>query len=180
MSREDDAMSESDAVAEMLAREEIRRLAYRYAAAIEARDTDAMAELYSPRARFGDFGDGPNGLRRLMTSSLDGDLFAVILVANHLIDIESSDTARGEVWAHCFAHTRADGFVEQLIKYEDLYEHHNGRWLFVHRRHRLWYGVGHRESPLSQAAANWPSSQVGVGDIPLSDSAFREWWNELP
>jgi hypothetical protein len=171
-------MTESDAVAGILAREEIRRLAYRYAAAIETRDVEAMAELYSPTARFGEFGEGPTGLRRLMASRLDGNLLAVILVANHLIDIEGAKTASGEVWAHCFAHNRADGFVEQLIKYEDRYERHDGRWLFAYRKHRLWYGVSHQESPLRQPAANWPSSQVGVGDIPLADSAFRDWWSE--
>ena len=164
--------------AAMLARDEIQRLAYRYAAAIEARDVDAMAQLFSPRARFGEFGEGPDGLRRLMTRSLEGNVFAVILVANHLIDVESPDKARGQVWAQCFAQTRAEGFVEQLIKYEDRYEYHNGRWLFLHRRHRLWYGVARRESPLRQPAAEWPASQVGVGDIPLSDSVFRGWWEE--
>ena len=176
-------MSETHALedwAAMLARDDIRQLAYRYAAAIEAHDADAMSELFSPRARFGEFGDGPDGLRRLMAHSLEGSVFAVILVANHLIDIESHNEARGQVWAHCFAQTRAYGFVEQLIKYEDHYEYHDGRWLFLHRRHRLWYGVARRESPLRQPAADWPASQVGVGDIPLSDSAFRDWWEECP
>lgn len=167
-----------DDSAAMLARDNIRQLAYRYAAAIEARDVDAMAQLFSPRARFGEFGDGPDGLRRLMAHSLEGSVFAVILVANHLIDIESRAEARGQVWAQCFAQTRAEGFVEQLIKYEDRYEYHDGRWLFLHRRHRLWYGVARRESPLRQSAADWPASQVGVGDIPLSDSVFRDWWEE--
>ena len=63
-------MSETHALedwAAMLARDDIRQLAYRYAAAIEAHDADAMSELFSPRARFGEFGDGPDGLRRLMT-----------------------------------------------------------------------------------------------------------------
>jgi hypothetical protein len=163
-------------LAALLARDEIRQLPYRYAAAIEARDAEAMSELYSPHARFGEFGSGPEGLRRLMAHRLGDSLFAVILVANHLIEIESEDHARGAVWAHCFAQTRAGGFVEQLIKYEDRYECHDGRWLFLHRSHRLWYGVGHPDSPLRQAAANWPASQVGVGDIPLSDSLFRDWW----
>jgi hypothetical protein len=170
-------MDEPDAVAALLARDEIRLLPYRYAAAIESRDVDAMADLFSPRARFGEYGEGPDGLRRVMTHSLDGTVFAVILVANHLIEIEGTQRARGEVWAHCFAQTRADGFVEQLIKYEDRYERRDGRWLFLHRRHRLWYGVGHQSSPLEQRPADWPVSQVGVGDIPLSDRAFREWWN---
>ena len=99
-------MSETHALddwAAMLARDEIHRLAYRYAAAIEARDVDAMAQLFSPRARFGEFGNGPDGLRRLMAHSFEGSVFAVILVANHLIDIDSHNEARGQVWAQCFA-----------------------------------------------------------------------------
>lgn len=172
-------MSEPDSRwAAMLARDEIRQLAHRYAAAVEARDADAMADLFSPRAKFGEFGDGPDGVRRLMARRLDGSVFAVILVANHLIDIESHDEAHGQVWAHCFAQARTEGFVEQLIKYEDRYEYHDGRWSFLRRRHRLWYGTGHRESPLLQPAAHWPARQVGVGDIPLSDRSFRGWWEE--
>lgn len=169
-------MSERDEVAMLLARDEIRQLPLRYAAAIESRDIDGMANLFSPLASFGDHGEGPDGLRRLMARSLDGSLFAVILVANHIIDIESAERARGQVWAHCYAHTRSDGFVEQLIRYEDRYERHEGRWLFLRRKHRLWYGVGHRDSPLRQPAANWPESQVGVGDLPLADPVFRAWW----
>jgi hypothetical protein len=169
-------MSQRYQVAVLLARDEIRQLPYHYAAAIESRDIDAMADLFSPHARFGEYGDGPNGLRQMMTHSLDGSVFAVILVANHIIEFEGSERASGQVWAHCYAQTQADGFIEQLIKYDDRYERHDGRWLFLHRKHRLWYGVGHRESPLRQPAANWPESQVGVGDIPLADSMFRDWW----
>lgn len=166
-----------DAVAELLARDEIRRLAYRYAAAIEARDVDGMVELFSTTSRFGDHGSGADGLRRLMTDSLGDSLFAVILVANHLVEFDGDGAAHGQVWAHCFAHTAADGFVEQLIKYEDRYVREDGRWVFLHRRHRLWYGVGHQSSPLDQGAADWPRSQTGVGDIPLADPMFAQWWS---
>jgi len=173
-------MTHPDQVAQLVARDEIRQLAYRYAAALEARDVDAMADLFSPDARFGEFGDGPEALRRLMTASIDGCLFTVILVANHLIDFDGDGRAHGQVWAHCFAQTEADGFVEQLIRYDDRYERRDGRWLFSHRRHRLWYGLGHPESPLRQPAANWPVSQIGVGDLPLSDDVFYAWWAGRP
>jgi uncharacterized protein (TIGR02246 family) len=164
----------------LVARDEIRQLAYRYSAALEARDVEAMVDLYSPDARFGEYGHGPDALRGLITHSLDGSVFTVILVANHLIDFDDDDRAHGQVWAHCFAQTEADGFVEQLIRYDDRYERRDGRWLFSHRRHRLWYGVGHTESPLRQPAANWPANQVGVGDIPLSDNVFHAWWAGQP
>lgn len=171
--------TEDDRIEALIAREEIRSLPIRYAAAVEARDVDAMAELFSPHARFGSYGEGPDGLRRLMTDSLTGSLFAVILVANHLIDLHDDSHGSGQVWAHCYAHTRADGFVDQLIRYEDRYEKLDGRWLFNHRRHRLWYGAPHTRSPLAQSAANWPASQVGVGDIPLADPEFLAWWRSV-
>ncbi len=171
--------TEDDRIEALLARDEIRSLPIRYAAAVEARDVDAMAELFSPHARFGSYGEGPDGLRRLMTDSLTGSLFAVILVANHLIDLHDESHGSGQVWAHCYAHTRADGFLDQLIKYEDQYEKLDGRWLFTHRRHRLWYGTAHTRSPLAQPAANWPRSQVGVGDIPLADPEFVAWWRSV-
>ena len=171
--------TEDDRIEALIAREEIRSLPIRYAAAVEARDVDAMAELFSPHARFGSYGEGPDGLRRLMTDSLTGSLFAVILVANHLIDLHDDSHGSGQVWAHCYAHTRADGFVDQLIRYEDRYEKRDGRWLFNHRRHRLWYGASHTRSPLAQPAANWPASQVGVGDIPLADPEFLAWWRSV-
>ncbi len=163
-------------VRDLLAKEEIRQLPYRYAAAIEARDVDAMAELFVPHARFGDHGEGREALRRLMSPSVDASVFAVILVANHLVELDTEDRAHGRVWAQCFAQTNADGFIEQLIKYEDRYELHGGRWLFLHRRHRLFYGVSRPTSPLMQEAASWPRNQIGVGDLPLTDPVFAAWW----
>lgn len=163
-------------VAKLLSLNEIRELPYKYAAAVESRDVDAMAELFSPSACFGSYGDGPAGLRRLMVDSMTGSLFAVILVANHLVEFDDDVRARGQVWAHCYAQERADGFLDQLIKYEDTYEQVAGRWLFVQRRHRLWYGAAHARSPLEQNAADWPRSQIGVGDLPLADPEFAAWW----
>jgi hypothetical protein len=169
-------MDHAGPVRDMLAREEIRQLPYRYAAAIETRDVEAMADLFVPHARFGDHGEGREGLRRLMSHSVDASVFVVILVANHVIELDAEDRGHGQVWAQCFAQTHAEGFIEQLIKYEDSYEKHRGRWCFLHRRHRLFYGVSRPTSPLAKRAADWPRSQTGVGDLPLADPMFVAWW----
>lgn len=163
---------------DLLARDDIRQLPYRYASAFEARDVDAMIELYVPHARFGHYGDGPSGLRRLMAHGLEASVFTVILVANHLIELDDETHAHGQVWAQCFAHTRADGFIEQLVKYEDRYERYQDRWRFLHRRHRLHYGLARPVSPMTQPAAEWPQRQVGVGDLPLADPEFLAWWTD--
>lgn len=162
-------------VERLLALDEIRTLPLRYAVAIEQRDIDAMASLFSPNARFGSWGEGEAGARALMGDSMASSLLAVILVANHLIEFDDDDHAHGEVWARCYAQNDPGGFIEQLIKYVDVYERVDGRWCFLRRRHLLWFGMDVEPSPLRQAPANWPERQVGVGDLPLADPVVAAW-----
>jgi hypothetical protein len=169
-------MSAPSGLDRLLALEEIRRLPVSYAVAIEGRDVDAMASLFSPAARFGPWGEGEAGLRALMTETMASSIFAVILVANHLVDFDDADHAHGQVWARCYAQSDPGDFVEQLIKYEDTYERVDGRWLFLRRRHRLWFGAP-APSPFDQAPAEWPASQTGVGDVPLADPLFAAWYS---
>jgi len=159
----------------LLAREAIRELPLRYAKAIETRDVDAMVALFASEARFGAYGTGPDACRALMNELMADSLFAVILVTNHVIELDDADHAHGEVWALCYAQSDA-GFNEQLLRYEDRYQREAGDWRFLHRKHRLWYGQVRDVSPFDQNPAEWPKSQVGVGDIPLADDRFRQWW----
>jgi hypothetical protein len=157
--------------------EAIQKLPLKYSIAIEHRDVDAMAALFSPNARFGPYGIGESGLRALMGTSMATSILAVVLVANHLVELDGDDQAHGEVWARCYAQNDPGEFIEQLIKYEDTYEWVEGRWLFLTRRHRLWFGATADPSPLDQAKANWPKRQVGVGDVPLADPVFANWYS---
>ena len=168
-------MSDLSGLDRLLALDEIRQLPLRYAVAIERRDVDAMASLFSPNARFGSWGQGEEGLRALMGETMNSSIFAVILVANHLVELDTAEAAHGEVWARCYAQNDPGDFVEQLIRYEDTYERIDGRWLFLRRRHRLWFGASVPSSPLDQPPAEWPARQVGVGDIPLADPLFAAW-----
>jgi SnoaL-like domain len=170
------AMTEHSAVTRLLDLEDIRRLVLRYSVAIERRDADLMASLFSPNARFGRWGEGEAGMRALMRETLESSILAVILVANHLIDFDGPDEAHGQVWARCYVQNDPGEFVEQLIKYEDTYERIEGRWTFLRRGHRLWFGAAVADSPLDQPPANWPEHQVGVGDVPLADPAFTAWY----
>jgi hypothetical protein len=108
---------------------------------------------------------------------MDDTVVAVILVTNHLIEFDDTDHARGEVWALCHAQLDA-GFDEQLLRYEDRYRREGGTWRFLHRKHRLWYGQLRDSSPFDQDPAEWPRSQVGLGDVPLADERFRRWWEQ--
>ena len=161
-----------------VARDEIRQLAYRYADAVDRRDIDQMVSLFSPDARFGPYGTGPAACRRLSEESLAQVGVAVLMVANHIIEFDDPAHAHGSVWCHAHVEDHAEGFIEQLIKYDDQYVLADGRWLFAKRRHLLWYGVTTPGSPLDQPPANWPASQTGRGSIPYDDPAWRAFWAE--
>ncbi len=71
-----------------------------------------------------------------------------------------------------------EGFIQQLIKYDDRYVRVDGEWRFTRRRHFLWLGWRHGEdAPLAQPPANWPERQVGLGSIPYDDPAWQEFWS---
>ena len=148
-----------------VARDEIRQLVYRYAKAIDERDVDLMVSLYSPTARFGPYGEGPDALRSLTEASLAGIGVAVLHIGNHLIDFEDGLHAAGQVWCRGYVDDNEAGFIEQMIRYDDRYGFEDGEWRFLSRKHRLWYGVQTAEEPLDQPPANWPDNQIGTGSL---------------
>ncbi|MEQ8841904.1 MAG: nuclear transport factor 2 family protein [Acidimicrobiales bacterium] len=168
-----------DAVERLIATEDIRQLAFRYADAVDRRDLDQLVALYRPDARFGPHGEGPAAAKAFFRESLSTIGMAVLLVANHLIDFEDADNATGTVWAHGFIDDHREGFIQQLIKYDDRYVRVDGRWCFTRRRHSLWLGWKHDEAaPLAQPAAEWPARQVGLGSMPYDDPAWQEFWSD--
>ena len=168
---------ELTALQRVTARDEIRQLAYRYADAVDRRDIDLMVSLFAPGARFGAYGRGADACRRLSEESLAQVGVAVLMVTNHLIDFDSRERAHGSVWCHAHVDDHREGFIEQLVKYDDRYVLSDGRWLFARRRHLLWHGVARRPSPLDQPPANWPERQVGRGSIPYDDPAWKSFWH---
>ena len=162
----------------VVARDEIRQLACLYADAVDRRDIDLMVSLFAPDAVFGAYGAGPEACRRLSEESLAQVGVAVLMVANHLIDFEDAAHAFGSVWCHAHVDDRREGFIEQLIKYDDRYVLTDGRWRFARRRHLLWHGVARRPSPFEQPPADWPARQVGRGSIPYDDPAWRAFWSK--
>ena len=55
----------------LLAKEEIRSLVLQYSVAVAERDVDLMVSLFTADAAFGSSGSGPDGLRKLMDSTMN-------------------------------------------------------------------------------------------------------------
>ena len=156
--------------------EEIRQVAHRYAVALDARDLDALVDLFVPDVRVGREGSGRDALRRDFDRQLRAIGVSILFVGNHVIDFEADDRARGVVY--CKAEIQ-DGprWIHQAIRYHDTYARRDGRWYFVRREHLLWYGVQAPASPLDQPPANWPKSHTGRGTVPESLDTWRRFWS---
>jgi ketosteroid isomerase-like protein len=161
----------------VIARDEIRQLAYRYAWAVDARDIDLLVSMFVPDVRVGDR-VGHDALRDFWRDSLSATGVSILFVGNHLIDFSDASHATGGVY--CRAQVQdGERWIEQAIHYGDTYERRDGAWLFVRRKHRLWYGVEAAERPLAQQPANWPQRNEGRGTLPEDWPSWHAFWKSV-
>jgi len=164
-----------DAIERLLAHEEIRQLAARYALAVDSRDLDALVELFIDDVRVGRDGVGRAALRDAFDASLRGIGISILNVGTHVIDLVHADAATGAVY--CKGEIQhGDRWIHQAILYRDTYARRDGRWFFVRRRHDLWYGAEVGTNPLGLPPAEWPASHEGMGTVPAVFPSWEAFW----
>jgi len=165
---------DSDPMAWLIACEEIRQLASRYAVALGHRDLDALAELFVDDVRIGRELRGRDALRANMAAQLADNHRTILQVTNHVIDVVDADNATGVVGTR--GEIEGDGeWVIQVIEYHDTYARRDGHWYFVRRRHYLWYGADMLTRPNVLPDANWPEHQTGKGVLPEIMPSWQAW-----
>jgi hypothetical protein len=162
-------------VARLLAHESIRQLAARYAVATDRRDIDSLVALFVPDVRVGRDTYGREALRENFAEQLHGIGVSILNVGTHQIDLIDEDHATGHVY--CKGEIQ-DGtrWIHQAIRYDDTYERRDGEWLFVRRRHLLFYGAEVGVNPLTLPPANWPEHHDGLGTLPYSEDTWKAFW----
>ena len=162
-------------VQQLLAYEQIRQLASRYAVATDRRDVDALVALFVPDVRVGRDTSGRDALRTNFEQQLHGIGVSILNVGTHQIDLVDDDNATGHVY--CKGEIQdGDRWIHQAILYRDLYERRAGHWYFVRRRHELWYGAEVGTNPLTLAPANWPEHHDGIGTVPEVFPTWGTYW----
>jgi hypothetical protein len=170
--------SPHDSVARLVAHDEIRLLAARYAVAVDMRDLDTLVSLFVDDVRVGS-AYGRDALWASFDESLRAIGRTVLNVGTHVIDLSDADHATGIVY--CKGEIQdGDRWIHQAIRYDDRYIQRDGRWLFVRRIHRLWYGAEVGVNPLGLPAANWPERHDGLGTLPDEWSTWRSFWAATP
>jgi hypothetical protein len=168
-------MTALDPVAWLVAHEEIRQLASRYAIALDARDLDVLVALFVPDVRVGRDEHGRDALKTNFDAQLRPLGVTILHVTNHVIDVADEDHATGIVSCRGEIESGAEWIV-QSIQYHDTYERRDGHWLFVRRKHRLFYGVDVLARPLGLPDANWPQHNKGKGDLPESLPTWQAFY----
>ena len=166
-----------DPLSRLLAREEIRELAHRYAVAVDARDLDALVLLFAPDVRVGRESSGREALRRDFERQLGAIGVSILFVGNHVIDFDAADEARASGIVYCAAQIQdGERWIRQAIRYDDSYVRRDGAWLFARRKHQLWYGAVEPQNPLLQPPAEWPKHHVGRGTLPEVLPTWGRFW----
>lgn len=162
--------------------EEIRQLAAKYAYYTDAKDIDALVELYVPNVRISSTLSGRQTLHELLTDALKTVGVTFLNVGTHVIDVDPSDPDRATGVVYCKAEIQdggpdSDRWIHHAIQYHDVYERRDGRWYFgANRKHFLVYGVEAGENPLDQPDANWPASQTGRGTHPQALASWQTFF----
>ncbi len=167
-----------DPLARLVAHDEIRLLAARYAVAIDTRDLDLLVSLFVDDVRVGPH-SGREALRASFRTSLASVGRTVLNIGTHVIELSDADNATGIVY--CKGEIQdGDRWIHQAIRYDDRYARRDGRWLFVRRIHQLWYGAEVGVNPLTLHAANWPEHHDGLGTLPEAWPTWQAFWSAVP
>ncbi len=159
----------------LVAHEEIRQLAARYAVAVDRRDLDALVELFVADVRVGGGATGRPALRASFDTSLRAIGASVLNVGTHVIELTDPDHAAGTVY--CKAEIQdGDRWIHQAIAYDDTYRRDDGPWRFVRRVHRLFYGAEVGVNPLGLPPADWPAHHDGRGTLPEAWESWQRFW----
>ena len=161
-------------VQRLWAHEQIRQLVARYALALDSRDLDTLAGLFTPNVRVTRETSGRAALRESFTAQLAPLGVTILNVGTHVIDLVDADHASGHVY--CKGEIQeGERWIHQAILYRDRYERVDGVWHFASRRHDLWYGANVGANPAGLPAANWPERSYGWGTVPEIWDTWREF-----
>ena len=169
----------NEAMERLVAHEDIRQLAARYALALDSRDLDTLVSLFVDDVRVGRDAQGRDALRAFFDKSLREVGTTILNVGTHVIDLVDEDHASGSVY--CKGEIQVgERWIHQAILYRDTYERRDGRWYFVRRVHELWYGAEVGTNPIGLPPANWPKRHEGSGTLPESFPTWGPFWARSP
>jgi ketosteroid isomerase-like protein len=129
--------AEHDAAAHV----EIQQLAFRYALAVDSRDLDGVANLFSATSDFSRWGPGREGCKRFFEGVWNRFGRSIHAVTTQVIRDLDGDTAHGVVYCRAEQQQLDDGawWIYQLAYFDRYIREEDGVWRFLSRNSHFWY-----------------------------------------
>jgi hypothetical protein len=173
-----------NAIEDLLAREQIRQLAVRYALAIDGKDLNVLAGLFVEDVNNGRYGPGRAGVKNFYDQVLRAFHCSMHLVANHVIEFDDAYHARGVVYCRAQHHVLApEHWFDEALAYWDTYERVGDQWLFRRRSLKSWYHqeFGHPEHGTERVEPTSVTSGPMRGpQMPEAFPTFEAFWSSPP
>jgi hypothetical protein len=166
-----------DPLQELLARDQIRQLADRYAVALDGKDLETLATLFVDDVDYGRHGSGREGAKAWFDFVLRPFHCSMHMVGNHVIDFDSDDRAHGIVYCRVHHHyLDPEHWSDLAMAYWDTYERHDDRWYFRNREPKAWYRqrFGHPDYTIERTLLP-PASFIG--NMPEAFATFADFWS---
>ena len=155
--------------------EEIRNLVARYAVLIDARDLDALVELFVDDVRVTRQLRGRVAMRELIDGLVSQFTTSVHFVGAQTLDFVDEDHAEGVVYCKA-EHEYGEEWIVMAIQYWDRYERREGHWLFTGRKIQHWYATDLNDRPIGASKTRWSVS--GVETLPGAYPSWARFWAE--
>jgi len=156
----------------------IRQLPSRYGLALDSRDMDSLVQLFVPDVRVGADSTGRDALRSWFVEVMSVPRTSVHLVANHIIDFDDADHARGIVYCHDELERPLTGEWEYgKLQYWDRYERVDGEWCFARRKFLRWYLVDALRRPGPGAGVNESDEPLTTTQLPDAFDTWAAFWD---
>ena len=159
---------------------EIRQLAVRYALALDSRDIATLVTLFPTDVRVGADRTGRDALHEWFVESMSKVHVTVHVVANHIVDFESSDRARGIVYCRDEVERPETGeWQVGMLQYHDTYRRVDGEWAFERRKFHRWYQVDALERPAPGAGIEPGTDPITTARLPEAFPSWGRFWDEV-
>ncbi|MGX7731507.1 SgcJ/EcaC family oxidoreductase [Rhodococcus sp. 2H158] len=171
---------DSAALSRLVAKDEIRDLAGRYALAVDDHDIDTVLSLFTEDGVFEVAGTelrGREQIRPFYVSSMDRYHTMLHTPEIHLVTIEDDSHASGIMTGHAELAVH-DTLMMTAFRYRDRYVRRDGTWLFERRTVSFMYAVPFESMGSSFRTTKrirWPQTRYTEADYPESAPTWNTY-----
>jgi ketosteroid isomerase-like protein len=160
------------------AHRDIEQLVARYALAMDARDIDAIANLYTDNVKVGApvNGVGRDALRTWFRDNIATSYRTFHAITGHVIEFEDDDHASGILHAHA-EHEISDRWEVTVYCCTDRYVRNDGKWYFETRRGQPFYRRDFSAFPRIDDPRRPDSPGMRM---PREFPTFTQFWKQFP